>query len=79
MDMTTEESAMQIDWRSSFEEPHALADRPTSSNVSPDSRSAGEVQPEASVMQLSAVLVIILGGMATTFALAAIIILAARG
>jgi uncharacterized membrane protein YphA (DoxX/SURF4 family) len=78
--MTTEESAIQIDWRSSFQESNALTDQKTSSAASPASATADDVQPETSVMQLSAVLIVILGGMATTFALAAIIVfLVARG
>jgi hypothetical protein len=35
---------------------------------------ANDAEPETSVVQLSAVLIIILGGMATTFAVAAIIV-----
>jgi len=72
--MTTEESAIQVDWRSNFQEPDALTDEPPRTAFPPDSPTVSEVQPETSVMQLSAVLIIILGGMSTTFAAAAIIV-----
>jgi hypothetical protein len=78
--MTTEESAIQVDWRSDFQEPNALTDQPTRGALSPDSSTGSDVQPETSVMQLSAVLIIILGGIATTFAAAAtIVFLATHG
>jgi len=72
--MITEESAMQVDWRSNFQEPNALTVQPTSGAVSPDLPTANDAEPETSVLQLSEVLIIILGGMATTFAVAAIIV-----
>jgi hypothetical protein len=72
--MTTEESAIQVDWRSNFQEPDALTDEPPRGDFPPDSPAVSDVQPETSVMQLSAVLIIILGGMSTTFAAAAIIV-----
>jgi hypothetical protein len=71
--MTTEESAIQVDWRSNFQEPNALRDQPAPGVFSPDSPTASDVKPETSVMRLSGVL-IVLGGMATTFAAAAIIV-----
>ena len=78
--MTTEESALQVDWRSNFQEPDSLTDLPTRAAFPPDSPIVSDAQPETSVMQLSAVLIIILGGMATTFAVGAIIVfLAAHG
>jgi len=70
--MTTEESAIQVDWRSNAQEPNAIADTPTSGAVSPDSPTASDAQPERSVMQLSAVLLIILGGLGTAFVFGAI-------
>ena len=72
--MITEESALQVDWRSTFQETTALTDQPTSRALSPDSSTASTIEPETSVMGLSAVLIIILGGMATTFAAAIIIV-----
>lgn len=72
--MTTEESAIQADWRSNFQEPNPLTVQPTSGTVSPELPMANDAEPETSVVQLSAVLIIILGGMATTFAVAAIIV-----
>jgi hypothetical protein len=72
--MTTEESALQVDWRSDFQEPNAHASQPASAAVSPDLHTVTDVQPETSVVELSAVLIIILGGMATTFALGAIMV-----
>jgi hypothetical protein len=78
--MTSEESAIQVDWRSNIQEANARTDRPTIAAASPDAPMASDAQPETSVMQLSAVLMIILVGMATTFAIAAIVAtLAARG
>jgi hypothetical protein len=87
--MAAEESAVQvarrdadipgIDWRPSFQEPKATSDQPTSRAVSPDSPMASEAEPETSVVQLSAVLLIILGGMATTFVLGAIIVVLVAG
>ena len=70
--MTTEESAIQVDWRSDFQELNVLTDQPTHQTYSADSLTASDVEPETSVMQLSAVLIIILVGTATTFAAAAI-------
>ena len=75
--MTVEESAIQVDWRSNGQEPNALRDQPTRGAFSSYSPTASEVQPETSVMQLSAVLIIILAGMSTTFVAAAIIVSAA--
>jgi hypothetical protein len=72
--MTAEESAIQVDWRSNGQEPNALTDQPARGASSPESPTASDVQPETSVMQLSAVLIIILAGMAATFAGAAIIV-----
>ena len=78
--MTAEESAIQVDWRYDFQEPNPLTDLPARGAFSPDSPIVSDVQPETSVMQLSAVLIVILGGMATTFAIGAIIVfLAAHG
>jgi hypothetical protein len=78
--MTSEESAVQVDWRSNIQEPNAITEQPTLGTVSPDAPMASDAQPETSMMQLSAVLIIILAGMATTFAVAAIIVtLVARG
>ena len=70
--MITEESAMQVDWRSNFQESNALTVQPTSGVVSPGLPTANDAEPETSVVQLSAVLIIILVGTATTFAAAAI-------
>jgi hypothetical protein len=72
--MTTEESATPVDWRSNRQEPNAFTDQPKRGTISPDSPTANDVQPETSVMQLSAVLIVILGGMLTTFVVAAIIL-----
>lgn len=75
--MTTEESAIQVDWRSDFQERNALTEQPAPgafTSFTPEPPMASDVPPETSVMQLSAVLIIILGGMSTTFAAAAIIV-----
>jgi hypothetical protein len=72
--MTTEEAAIQVDWRSNGEDPNALTDQPTRGAFSPASPTASDVQTETSVMQLSAVLIIILGGMVATFVAAAIMV-----
>ena len=88
--MTTEDSALHvarqeadisgIDWRSNVREPDATQGERTTTAVPPDSPMASEAQPETSITQLSAVLIIILAGMASTFALGAILVLlAARG
>jgi hypothetical protein len=79
--MTSEESAIQVDWRPGIQERNALTDQPTPGTASPDPPAvATDAGPETSVMQLSAVLIVILAGMATTFAIAAIIVtLATRG
>lgn len=87
--MANEEFALQVarqetdipgsDGRPNFQEPNATSNQATSRAVVPDSPIAGEAQPETTITQLSAVLIIILGGMATTFALGAIILLLARG
>jgi hypothetical protein len=78
--MTAEESARQVDWRSSAQATDAFPDQPTREVLLPDAPAVSADQPEHSMMQLSAVLMIILGGMASTFAIAAIIVLvAARG
>ena len=72
--MTTEECAIQVDWRSNVHEPNALTDQPTSGAVSPDSPTASDAQQEGPVIQLSAVLLIILGGLGTAFVFGAIAI-----
>ena len=78
--MTAEECAIQVDWRSDLQEPNPLTDLLAREAFSSDSPIVSDVQPETSVMQLSAVLIVILGGMATTFAIGAIIVfLAAHG
>lgn len=79
--MTSEESAIQVDWRSNTQERNALVDQPAIASDSPEAAPmASDAQPDTSVVQLSAVLIIILAGMATTFAVAAIIVtLVARG
>jgi hypothetical protein len=88
--MANEESALQVarqaadipgsDWQPNFREANAISNQATSRVVIPDSPTANEAEPETSVTQLSAVLLIILGGMAITFALGAIIVfLAAHG
>ena len=82
--MANEESTLQVahqvtdipgsDWQPNFQEPNATSNEATSRAVISDSPAANEAQPETSVTQLSAVLIIILGGMAITFALGAIIV-----
>jgi hypothetical protein len=72
--MTTEESATPVDWRSNSQEPNVFTDRPKRRTTSPDSPTADAGRPETSVMQLSAVLIIILGGMSSIFVIAAIIL-----
>ena len=82
--MANEESALQIahqvtdipgsGWQPNFQETSAISNQATSRVVLPDSPTANEAEPETSVTELSAVLIIILGGMAITFALGAIIV-----
>ena len=84
--MTNEDLAPQLvresadtpgtDWQHNLQEPNATANR----EVTSDSPTTSESPTETSVLQLSAVLIITLGGMAITFALGAIILLlATRG
>ena len=85
--MANEEFALQVvredtdtprsDWQPSFQELNATLNQPTSPAFTPDSPAASEAQTETSVTQLSAVLIIILGGMAITFAVGAIIVFVA--
>jgi len=85
--MANEEFALQVvrqdtdtpgsDWQPSFQEPNATQNQPSSPAAMPDSPAANEAHTETSVTQLSAVLIIILGGMAITFALGAIIVFVA--
>ena len=82
--MANEEFALQVvredtdtpgsDWRPRFLEPKATSNQPASPAVMPDSLVSSDAQTETSVTQLSAVLIIILGGLAITFALGAIIV-----